>query len=231
MTQNWKEIWNNRRLQPGDGPLLPRLMAADGLDTGFGNVGVEPWRQFVLDTAQALELTPGSTIFEVGCGAGAFLYELDRAGCRVAGLDQSPALISYARAAMPGGCFEAGDAADLPVEPRCEVVAACGVFLYFPSLDYAGQVLGRMAARAQRALAILDVPDLARKEQAMALRRGTLGEQAYEQKYRGLDHLYYDRQWLADRLASLGFARIEISDQQISGYANASYRFNAVAFR
>jgi ubiquinone/menaquinone biosynthesis C-methylase UbiE len=63
-------------------------------------------------------LTPGTSVFEVGCGAGAFLYELEALGCKVGGVDHSPALIGKAMKAMPSGGFKVSDAAAFQVEPR-----------------------------------------------------------------------------------------------------------------
>ncbi len=101
MSPTWREIWDRRRLDPSHGSTLAQLMAADGLDTGFGSVTETAWRAFVDHVACTLDLRAGTRVFEVGCGAGAFLYPLYESGCTVAGLDQSAALVSYAAQAMP----------------------------------------------------------------------------------------------------------------------------------
>jgi hypothetical protein len=78
-------------------------------------------------------------------------------------------------------------------------------------------------------VAVLDVPDLARRDAALAFRRGSLGKAEYDAKYRGLDHLFYDRAWMHDTLRELGCAEVMIEDQQVDGYQNAQFRFNAFA--
>lgn len=187
-------------------------MAAGGLDTGLGRVTEPAWRSFVESVAETLDIGPGSRVFEVGCGAGALLYPLAENGYIVGGLDQSPTLVGYARQAMPEGRFMVGDAAAFdPAEPW-DVVLACGLFRHFPNLDYARGVLARMAAKATHAIAILDVPDLDRKEKAS-----------------GLDHLFYDRGWMFHALAEIGASAVQIEDQKIEGYANARFRFNVFA--
>ncbi|MGE0863176.1 MAG: class I SAM-dependent methyltransferase [Vicinamibacterales bacterium] len=229
MSNRWKDVWAARTLDTTRASMLERLMAADGLDTGFGSVSEAAWRAFVTRTAETLGLGKGSRVFEVGCGAGAFLYPLYQAGCVVGGLDQSPALIGYATAAMPEGKWTLGDASALDPAEGWDVVLACGVFMYFPDPGYARGVIARMAAKATRAVAILDVPDVATRESAMAFRRGTMGDAEYEAKYSGLDHLFYDRSWMQRILVEVGGADVRIEDQQISGYQNARFRFNAFA--
>jgi len=229
MTGRWQDVWAARRLDATKASTLEQLMAADGLDTGFGSVTEAGWREFVMRTASALGLGQGSRVFEVGCGAGAFLYPLHEAGCSVGGLDQSEALVRYATAAMPEGQWTQGDASTLEPAEAWDVVLACGVFMYFPDPGYARGVIARMAAKATRAIAILDLPDVARREEAMAFRRGAMGEAEYDAKYRGLDHLFYDRSWMKRVLIEVGATDVRIEDQQVSGYQNARFRFNAYA--
>jgi hypothetical protein len=50
----------------------------------------------------------------------------------------------------------------------------------------------------------------------------------YAEKYRGLDHLFYERAWMRATLEALG-ATVAVEDQQIDGYQNARFRFNAIA--
>jgi len=229
--RTWKTVWDERRLDPGRGSVLAQLMAADGLDTGFGSVAEAGWRDFVHRVAGTLGLAAGDSVFEVGCGAGAFLYELALAGIAVAGADQSAALVGYARAAMPDGRFDVGEAAGLAVVPQFDVVLSCGVFLYFPSLEYASTVIERMAAKARRGVAILDIPDRAKQTHALAERRAMLGPEEYEARYAGLDHLFYEKDWIAGRMETCGLTNIRVEDQSIPGYGNARFRFNAFAAR
>lgn len=231
MTRTWRDVWAARTLDTSRSSMLEQLMAADGLDTGFGNVTEAAWREFALRTAARLGITGGTNVFEVGCGAGAFLLPIREMGARVGGIDQSPALIRFALEAMPDGRWSQGDAAGVDTNDRWDVVLACGVFLYFPSLDYAAAVLRRMMAKSIREIAVLDIPDAARRDEAMAFRRGTLGAAEYEAKYRGLDHLFYERTWMRDTLVALGATSVVIEDQRVDGYRNAAFRFNVFASR
>lgn len=206
-------------------------MAADGMDTGFGGVSEEAWRGFVRRIASVLEVERGATVFEVGCGAGAFLFELYESECAVAGIDPSAVLVSYARQVMPQGRFAVDEAASIDVADGYDAVVSCGVFHYFPTLDYTRAVITRMAAKAKRAIAILDVPDLARRDEALAYRRETLGAAAYEDKYAGLEHLYFDRRWLSQVLGESGLVRTHFENQNIPGHGSSMHRFNVIAWK
>jgi 2-polyprenyl-3-methyl-5-hydroxy-6-metoxy-1,4-benzoquinol methylase len=203
-------------MEPMITSTLEQLMAADGLDTGFGNVTEEAWRDFVERTAETLDIGPGTRVFDVGCGAGAFLYPLFENGYAVGGLDQSAARVRHAAGAMPGGQWNQGDAASLDPGEAWDVVLACGVFRDFPDLDYARGVLARMAAKATHAIAILDVPDIDRQAE-------------YEATSEGRDHLFCDRQWMLRALIEIGAHAIQIEDQRIDGYRNGPFRFNVFA--
>ncbi|WP_069166175.1 class I SAM-dependent methyltransferase [Nocardia altamirensis] len=231
-SSTWKQVWDSRTLDRSAGSILAQLMAADGLDSAFSRLGTIAWTDFVGAVAARVAITPDRSVFEVGCGAGAFLYGLDQMGCRVGGIDQSAALIDIARDALPRGEFAVADAADIAPEPQADIVISCGVFLYFPSLDYARTVIAAMVAKARYGVAILDVPDVAKADAAQQFRiEAAGGEEAYADRYRGLEHMYYERDWMRRELAAAGLTNIAIVDQQIEGYGNAPFRFNAFAFR
>lgn len=226
--QTWKDIWAKRRLDPERGPALAQLLAADGFDTSFGNVHEPEWSRFVLRWARRLGLDAESSVFEVGCGAGAFLYPLVALGCRVSGIDQSSALIDAARSALPNGDFAVADAAELPLEPPVDAVVAMSVFGYFPTLDYAARVIERMVEKASGSVLLLDLPDLASRDDAIAQRMASVGgTDEYAARYAGLDHLYYSRDWIAREFRRVGLERVQTAAQDLTHYTNGRYRFNA----
>ncbi len=208
--RSWQAVWQRRTLNPQAESVLMALMAADGLDTGFGVASEIHFREFVDRIADRLALQSGHSVFEVGCGSGAFLYPLAEQGFKVGGSDLSTTLIRFAREHLPGGAFEVGDAATLPCQPQYDAVVSCGVFMYFPSLEMAREVIERMVRKAIGRVGILDVPDITQRDAAMAMRRGMLGPAEYEAKYRGLDHLYFDRDWIRDALLAAGATRVMI---------------------
>jgi SAM-dependent methyltransferase len=206
-------------------------MTAGGLDSGFANLSEDAWHAFVADVAQRLSLREGDSVFEVGSGGGAFLYDLWRRGCVVSGVDRSPALVSLAAEVMPGADFAVADALAMPTRPRVDFVLSHGVFLYFPSHEYAGAVIEAMVAKARRAVALMDLPDAALREQAEAARAAAIGgAEAYARRYAGLEHRYYEREWVAERLVAAGLCDVVIVANETRGYGNAPFRFHAFGF-
>jgi hypothetical protein len=87
-----------------------------------------------------------------------------------------------------------------------------------------------MVGKARLGVAILEVPDAALKQETLALRYRVAGGKAeYEKRYNGLQHLYFNRDWLDQTLRRAGANAVAIHDQEISDYGNASGRFNAFA--
>jgi SAM-dependent methyltransferase len=80
----------------------------------------EPVLGWLLEGVRRAALTlspprPGMKVIDVGCGAGAMLARYAAAGCRVAGLDASPDMLSEARRRLgPGARLATGEAAALP---------------------------------------------------------------------------------------------------------------------
>lgn len=225
-SDTWKDVWSRKQLDRALRSTLERLLAADGFDSGFGgSVSVGDWLAYLESIATRLGIERNDSIFEVGCGAGAFLYPFYERGHRVAGIDYSESLVSIAREVMPGAEIHLGEASRMPGEGRFDIVVSHSVFFYFDDHGYAAAVLRRMFDVAVRAIGIFDVPDADKKEAALRYRKGILGEASYGERYKGLEHLYYNKDWFRQTLGS-GSYDIRIDDQHIPGYGNNPYRFN-----
>ena len=195
MTNEWRKVWGRRRFEDGT-PSLSDLIVADGFDTAFSAVTAEAWSEFVERTVDSLKLVAGDSLFDVGCGSGAFLYLPYQNDVAVGGADYSESQIDFARVAMPNGDFTVCEANAINTSIPFDVVISCAVFQYFGSLDYAREVIQRMCRKATRAVAILNIPDAATAEAAMNYRQTAFGgQEAYEERYLGLDHQTYGREW------------------------------------
>ncbi len=229
MTQgeNWHAVWNRREDRTADHDVLEKLIALDGFDTGAGRIAADDWRTQARTLAARLGLGPRSSVYEVGCGAGAFLYALREVGVRVAGADYAESLVRIARRHMPEASFDHARADALEPAPQADVVMANSVFHYFPDLRYAEDVLDRMLAKAGRAVAVLEIPDATLRDEAEGMRREVLDPATYAEKYRGLEHLYYSREWFRRTAEDRGL-RCEIFDQCVPNYLQNAYRFNCI---
>jgi trans-aconitate methyltransferase len=225
VTDNWKGVWDRRSIEGGNS--LDELVRIDGFDAGAGRIEVADWRAYASVIAQKLGLKDGDSVYEVGCGAGAYLYAL-RENCtlRVGGLDFSRPLIAAAAQVMPDGDFTLSEAGALETSPHYDYVIANSVFHYL-ELDSAANVLGRMITKCKAAVAVLEVPDLQTKQESEALRRESLAPQEYENKYAGLKHTYYERAWFVEQAAARGLD-CELFDGCIPNYPQNRFRFGCI---
>lgn len=227
---NWQNIWTRRVIQVPERLTLEDLIRLDGFDTGAGAISLEAWQAYVMRRADEMGIQAGWSVFEIGCGAGAFLWPLHQRGCRVAGIDYSAVLIEAAQQTIPDGQWQIGGAHQLVLTPRSyNVLVANSVFQYFPDADYAQHVLKHMLQTAQQTVAILDVPDARLQEVAQVARRQSLGEEQYNTKYQGLGHQTYLRAWFQE-ITPDGW-QVQTSPQDITAYGNSKYRFNVILQR
>lgn len=118
--------------------------------------------------AEVLDIGPGTRVFEVDCGDGAFLFPFHQNHYLVGGSDGDPGAIAQALEAMPDGTFHVGPASALdPAVPWHVVI--CRSFAEASDLDYTRGVLARMFAKATHAIALLDVPEERRQWMMHAL--------------------------------------------------------------
>lgn len=118
--------------------------------------------------AETLDIGPGTRVFEVDCGDGAFLFPFHENGYVVGGIDADPGAIARAREVMPDASFQVGSATALDPAVPWQVVI-CRSLSAAPDFDYARGLLARMFAKATHAIAILDVPEQRRQWMMHAL--------------------------------------------------------------
>lgn len=176
--------------------------------------------------SDALNLSSGQTVFEVGCGAGANLYLFARNGFTVGGLDYSAALIDIAKKVLPAEnvselvCAEADE---LPTTKTFDAVISNNVFSYFDASDYARRVLEKMLLKSRRMIAVLDIFDADFESELMIERRRTI--ENYDELYKDLPKKFYPRSFFEDFAArhnlSIRFAANDLKD-----YVNAQFTYH-----
>lgn len=102
------------------------------------------------------------TVFDIGCGNGAYLDELARRGHagRTLGVDLSAGMLRSARVRVPGAALVAGDAAALPLAGGgCDVALAMHMLYHVPSPQAAVRELRRVTRHGGRILVGLNGDD------------------------------------------------------------------------
>jgi len=227
--KTWKQIWESRNTESvniDDDQVLLKLIQTDGFDGGGGDshITAEAWMAYISLIKKELSLQEKDTIFEVGCGCGAILYPLYRSGHKVGGLDFSETLIIKAKELLHDADLIACEASNLEVLPMYDFVIANSMFFYFPDFEYAQLVLNKMYQKAKKGLAILDIPDLRLKDILEEQRRSACPD--YDEKYKGLMHLYYPKKWFLDFAEQKQCSKIAILQQDIENYGYNGLRFN-----
>lgn len=225
MSNLWQNIWEKRSLQPQHAISLDTLIALDGFDSGAGKINLADWQEYTRCISDKLGMQSGHSVFEVGCGAGAFLYALrQQHTLTVGGLDYAAGLIDAAQQAMPDGDFKAQPAHTMATDPQYDFVIANSVFHYFDEA-MAAEVLNAMWQKANVGVAVLDIPHAATKDACERARREALTEAEYEEKYRGLHHTYFNPDWFTKQLRGHPH---QVFESCVPNYAQSQYRFSVI---
>jgi trans-aconitate methyltransferase len=223
----WHEIWNKRSPINESNRGLDALIKLDGFDSGAGMVSVDDWIENTKRTVNLLNIKNGDSVFEVGCGCGAFLKGLqEHRTLKIGGVDYSSPLIDVAREALPDGEFICGEASDISGINDYDSVIAHGVFHYF-SLDYADVVIQKMILKARKTICILDVPNIDTMEESEQMRREQLSEEEYKIKYEGLEHTYFNKTWFSDVASKNGYS-CEFVEGMMPNYIQKDYRYGVL---
>lgn len=222
---NWRKIWNDDNRVKNI--ILDCLVRADGFDGGAGSFSVDDWLYYTNMHYEQLEIDASDSLFELGCGSGAFLYPLYLSGHKIGGLDYSETLIEIARRFLPGAGFVVQDALSLNTSELFNVVFSHSVFHYFESHAYAKTVVPRMLEKSKKKVAIFDINDFSKRDLYEQVRMAGLSASEYKKKYKGLDHQFYCKEWFEELADEFGVS-IKIYDQSYEKYTNSELRFNVI---
>jgi 2-polyprenyl-3-methyl-5-hydroxy-6-metoxy-1,4-benzoquinol methylase len=229
MCNNWKSVWQSRATNK-ETTSLSELIKLNGWDSPTGEFSVDNWLAYVEQVSMHVGIQKGDTIFEIGCGSGAFLYPFYRQGYEVSGVDYSEALVRIAKRLMPRGIFNIVEAKDIETEEKYDIVLSNGVFFYFPNLSYAKEVLNKMLKIARQKVAVLEVNDENKRALWLRARMSALGEKEYKKKYKGLDHLFFTKEFF-ERVAEENSWVVTFVNTPGNIYPAAAYRFGAIFSR
>lgn len=207
---------------------LQQLIELDGFDSPLGAMSENDWKTYVSVFAERCGLAVGDSIFEVGCGSGAFLFPFYQQGHPIGGIDYSEELIRVAKSFMPErraelSVMEAKEFSELSVD----YVFANHVIHYFSSLTDAETVITKMLRKAAKSVCVSGVPDAALRIESEQERRGILLPEEYEQKYAGLEILYYDRKFFVELAKAYSF-NVRFFDHGMPGFAQNRFRYDCL---
>lgn len=221
----WRAVWNkDDRVNK---IILESLIKADGFDHGAGSFSVDDWIDYTNKFYNKIGIVKTDSIYDIGCGSGAFVYPLYLKKHKVGGADYSIVLVNLANTIMPSSDFINIEAIDIDTFQTYDVITSHSVFHYFKDLGYAKDVIKKMVAKATKKIAIFDINDESKKDEYHAIRMGDMTKAEYEEKYRGLEHLFYSKEWFVDLAKELSL-KIIIFDQGFENYTNSKLRFNVV---
>ena len=221
----WKQIWNkDERINK---IILECLIKADGFDSGAGSFNVDDWLIYIKEFYKKLNIKQNESIYDIGSGSGAFVYPLYLENHKVGGVDYSMNLIKLANTVMTNSEFENIEALNVNTTKKFDIVLSHSVFHYFKDLRYAEEVIEKMLEKANSKVAIFDINDKSKEEKYHIVRMGSMDKKEYKNKYYGLEHLFYDKEWFHDFAKKHG-VKISIFDQTFQNYSNSSLRFNVI---
>ena len=234
MDNKWKAVWNRRHankaaLAGSWQDIFLELKRMNGFDVMDGGIPLNSLLMQAQRIKELLHLTAGMSVFDVGCGAGANLYLLQRDGIAVGGTYYSAALVEEARGVLPEAreltCGEA-DAFDTTL--TYDAALSNSVFSYFPDEAFAERVLTRMLKKTAGAIGLIDIHDADKEEEFLAYRRAAIPD--YDERYKGLGKLFYRRSFFED-FARAHDLRIEFPAIEMEGYWNTPFVFNVFLYR
>lgn len=220
---SWKVIWNNR--QPARRYDLVDLIKLNGFDGDGTSFTPTSWLQYIASFQRIIPINPSDSVFEFGCGCGAFLLPFYEKGHEVGGVDYSEILISVARTNMANVELRLQNVDEPCGAKTYDIVMSHSVFQYFDSLAFAKIVCRNMIEKSSRKVAILDVPNMQLKKESERAR--AQGSDGARRAQNGVHHLYFKKEWF-EEVAKDEKVDVEIIDQAVDGYINSEYRFNVI---
>ena len=233
MNKRWKQIWEKKSIKVDSDISLKKLISLNGFDTGVGSYDEENWLKMVSDFCFRAPVFANSKILEVGCGCGAFLYQINKIkNADLHGIDYSKSLIKIAKMAIPEGKFQVGEANKLLFSStEFDIIFSHSVFHYFPNHQYVDEVLALLCTQIKSGgkLLLLDLNDANMEDTYHSDRMREYNSPAdYAKTYKNLSHLFFDKQSLSERLETLGMWKIEFFPHAASDYGNSKFRFNII---
>lgn len=231
---NWYKLWNSKSLKDQSSYELKQLIELDGFDQNVSCYNESGWLVMVNDCLKRAKIKDNNDIYEIGCGAGAFLYVVNKVlklNCH--GIDYSQNHINIIKKIIPDGEFIVNEAINLPsFNKKFDFIFSHSVFQYFPSWEYASEVIRKSTdlLLKDRFLCILDINDIDLMDiyhEERSKEFSSISE--YEKRINDYNHLFISKTKLRDLLLDLGYVDITFFPHAYKNYNNSKFRFNIIA--
>ena len=235
---NWKHIWGSRSAQEdilrcGDPEkIFMELKRANGFDVVKDGISYQSFLEQHREMRRRLSLhLPGETlrsVYAVGCGSGANLFLLERAGIACGGIDYSEKLIGCAKQVLRTADIRCDEACELPAEPKYDAVISVSVFGYFTDEGYAEAVLEKMCQKAGVAVGVLELADGEKEAAYTAYRKQIIPN--YEERYKGLPRQFY-RKGFFETFARRHGLDVTFYPVNMPDYWNSQFYFDCYLYK
>lgn len=175
---------------------LRQLISLDGFDIGAGEVTEDAWLDGVSKIRSELAPRPGNSLFEIGCGSGAFMRALGD-DLKYTGIDLSTELVEIAQKAVPGGDFYVWDlnrtGGKLPKWEPTQTFDFCLIHgvLHYLDIETALETVRESLRLTSRKVFIGEIPNSSTRTESEEFRRESLPDGDYSAKYSLLEHTYF----------------------------------------
>ena len=111
----WYKIWNKKKIDKLDINNLEELIKVNGFDSRAGGYSPNEWLLMIRSFVKLMDVKSNSDIYEIGCGAGTFLYSIKKIiDVNCYGIDYSASLINIAKNLLEDSEFMVSEAKLIP---------------------------------------------------------------------------------------------------------------------
>lgn len=143
----WQEIWTQKGAVAGS--------KEDALEMGGWNKTITSAEEIAGKIVDFLDIKPDDKVLEIGCGTGGLAQYID---CEYVGIDYSKTSVAKCMEFFQKTAFYA-EANNLPFKDKYfDKCFAYGCFMYFPSMEYAEQVVSEMRRVTKGGIFIGEMP-------------------------------------------------------------------------
>lgn len=239
MNSKWKDIWSKKGLVSIDlakdeFSVFCELKKTDGFDVNVHDEQLyfEHFYNDWINMYNILNQITGNSlrsVYEVGCGSGVNLYLFQNRikNAILGGIDYSQGLVEIAQNILPDGSLLCGNAENMDIETKYDLVMADSVFQYFGSREYAKDILEKMILKSNKVVYISEIHDMDLQKEWLEYRRKSMDN--YDQIYEGLGKMFYSREWIDDIAKKFG-KQTSFTKSNNPEYWNSKYVFNCFIF-